>query len=316
MYTIRHTPIGAYKFPDNLGKGLAYRTFQIIGKPDVEEATANIGWTTVTVKHQKGNNYDIKFGQNSEANVGERGQTIGMGEGQIPIEVAETAKREGVSASELREKVKSGQDISEYQPEMKEHPEPMDYQEYIEKVPKAKYSHPELEYPPSPELNKKLIPELSTGKIKVYAVNVPYLRSKYAGISIGDRQGQDFVLAGHNRVYFRLIPKDEIWYDSTLQGVDRDATVLHEFKELRTMKKGVDYSDAHGDYANPVEIEARKNPEIIDDLLAEELAKYPVKPPRRYNENYEEKPRTKKKVKNGDTYLGMELLPAQVGGEL
>jgi hypothetical protein len=194
----------------------------------------------------------------------------------------------------------------------------MDYQEYIEKVPRTKYSHPELEYPPSEGLEKKLIPELSTGKIKVYSVNVPYIRTKYAGESIGDREGQDFVLAGHNRVYFRLIPKNEVWYDNTLKGVDRDATVLHEFKELRTMKKGVDYSDAHNDYANPMEIEARKNPDLIDAMLAEELTKHSVTPRKRYNDNSadyaEETPRPKKKSQHGstNTYLGMELLPVQI----
>ena len=145
LYTIRHAPVGAYKFPDNLGKGLAYRTFQIIGKPAVDEATANLGWTTVTVKHQKGNNYEIKFGQNSEANVGKREETIGMGQGQIPIEVADAAKAEGISPTELREKVKSGEDISKYtqtQEGIVKQDGIDNYQDYVQNVPASKRTHP------------------------------------------------------------------------------------------------------------------------------------------------------------------------------
>ena len=53
-------------------------------------------------------------------------------------------------------------------------------------------------------------------------------------------------------------------------------------------------------------------------MLAEELAKYPVKPRKRYNDNSadyaEETPRPKKKSQHGstNTYLGMELLPVQI----
>jgi hypothetical protein len=318
LYTVRQAPIGAYKFPDNLGKGLAYRTFQIIGKPAVDEATADIGWTTVTVKHQKGNNYEIKFGQNSEANVGKREETIGMGVGQIPIEVAEAAKAEGISPTELREKVKSGEDISKYQPQIEEHPEPMDYQDYVQKVPASKRTHPELEWPPSEELHKELLPEFSTGKVKVYSVSAPYIRSKYVDTSIGDRNGIDWTQGGNGRVYFRLQPQNEIWVDENLHGVDREATILHELKEYRVMSKGKDYDVAHENYANPVEVEARKNPDLIDEMLRDELAKYPITPRKRYNYNNEgdysqeeSKPRQKAR-NNGNTYLGMELLPVQV----
>ena len=321
LYTIRHAPVGTYKFPDNLGKGLAYRTFQIIGKPAVEEATANLGWTTVTVKHQKGNNYEIKFGQNSEANVGKREETIGMGQGQIPIEVADAAKAEGISPTELREKVKSGEDISKYtqtQEGIVKQDGIDNYQDYVQNVPASKRTHPELEYPPSEELHKTLLPEFSTGRVKVYSVSAPYIRSKYVDTSIGDRDGIDFTQGGNNRVYFRMIPRNEVWVDEDLHGVDRDATILHELKEYRTMSKGKDYGIAHEDYANPAETEARKNPDMVDAMLAEELAKYPVKPRKRYNDNSadyaEETPRPKKKSQHGstNTYLGMELLPVQI----
>ena len=51
-------------------------------------------------------------------------------------------------------------------------------------------------------------------------------------------------------------------------------------------------------------------------MLAEELAKYPVTPRKRYDNydnNYEEAPRKKKpQYRNTNSYMGMELLPVQV----
>jgi hypothetical protein len=157
-----------------------------------------------------------------------------------------------------------------------------------------------------------LIPELSTGKIKVYSVNAPYIREKYVDTSIGDRDGIDFTQGGNPRVYWRLIPQNERWVDENLHGVDRDATILHEVVEPNAMAKGVDYDTAHEYYANPAETEARRNPDIISEMLREELAKHPATPRKRYSDNYAEEERRKPQYRSNNTYLGMELLPVQV----
>ena len=124
-------------------------------------------------------------------------------------------------------------------------------------------------------LNKQEIPEYSTDGLKVYSINGAYIRDRYADESIGDRKGVDFLGGGHSAVYWKIIPEDEIWIEQNLHGRDRDAFIVHEIEERQQMLgKGMDYSEAHNDYANKVEIEARENPHEMDEMLAEMLEKH------------------------------------------
>ena len=125
-------------------------------------------------------------------------------------------------------------------------------------------------FEPSPEMSKVLLPQYSKGKMKVYAVDMAYLRTKYADVSIGDRIGQDLTLGGHNLVYWKLIKPNEIYISNKLDGVDRDGVVGHEYKELNTMRKGKEYSPAHNDDANPLEIKIRRNPSLAKSLINKE----------------------------------------------
>jgi hypothetical protein len=57
--------------------------------------------------------------------------------------------------------------------------------------------------------------------------------------------------------------------------------------ERREMEGGKEYSDAHNDYANPPEIVARKNPQLIDIMIRDEMDRYETSQPkarRRYSE--------------------------------
>lgn len=123
-------------------------------------------------------------------------------------------------------------------------------------------------------LNKQEIPEYSTDGVKVYSINPAYIRNKYANKMIGDRKGVDWVSGGHEFVYWNIIPKNEIWVDNTLEGEDRDAVILHEIEEREQMSKGMDYSEAHNDFANKVEIAGRQNPQEIESMIASAIKKY------------------------------------------
>ena len=62
----------------------------------------------------------------------------------------------------------------------------------------------------------------------------------------------DFTCGGHEFRYL-YIPKNEIWIDHVLRGLDRDATVVHEYIERELMRRGVDYNQAH-DHASKYEM--------------------------------------------------------------
>ena len=132
-------------------------------------------------------------------------------------------------------------------------------------------------------LNKVELPQYRYGNIRVYTVSGEWIRNTYANESIGDRKGIDFTMGGHYYVYWKIIPKNEIWVEETLQPMDRKATILHEMTERRIMSMGKEYDETHGEYANPPEIVARQNPHVIDKMIDDEMARY-EKPVRRKQE--------------------------------
>jgi hypothetical protein len=299
--TTRKAPVGVYKFPKG-GKGDAYRTFQVLGMPP-RDRTADIGFTTVTVKKLGGNKISVKFGQNEKANVGERQFTIGEGKGQIPVDLAEDAKAQGISGTELIAKAKAGEDITQY-----DVPDP-----YEERVPRYKE-------PVDKELHKQLLPQYSRKGLRVYTVNGDFIRDKYADESIGDRNGIDFTMGGHSEVYYNIIPKSEIWIEENLNPEDRKAVILHEIKEREIMRTGVEYSEAHNDHANPLEVKGRENPAMLDSMIDEELSDYEpikVREPKQRAEVAEKKRKQPVMAISSDrTYFGHKILPPQIGGNL
>jgi hypothetical protein len=127
-------------------------------------------------------------------------------------------------------------------------------------------------------LQKMLLPQYSSRKLKVYAVNGDWIRNEYADVSIGDRNGVDFTMGGHPKVYWKIIPSGEIWVEKSLSPLERKPVILHEIEEYEKMKNdGIEYNDAHNDYANKVEVRARQNYDKIDEMLDEALAKYKPK---------------------------------------
>jgi len=107
MFTMKQAPPGAYKFA--VGKGSAFKTLQALGKPP-QDAEVDLGWARVKITSKSGK-LEIDYTHDVEANVGKREYTIGMGEGQIPLEVADAAKEMGISGGELIERAKKGENV-------------------------------------------------------------------------------------------------------------------------------------------------------------------------------------------------------------
>jgi hypothetical protein len=247
----------------------------------------------------------VDFVHDEDANVGKREETIGYGEGQIPVETARNAKEEGVSGSELIKRVKQGQDISEF--------EENHVEERIPRSPKPK------ELPPS-GLHKIELPQYSRGRLKVYLVNGEYVR---------DNLDVNFTMGGHGHVY-DYIPKNEVWIEKGGEPLEDKFTLLHELVEREQMVKGMDYEEAHENYANVAEMKARENPRLLNDMIAEQLGRIPQR--KRRVERYEpideldsevertmsEKKREPVIIGSGGTryYLGYPIRPPELGGNL
>lgn len=90
-------------------------------------------------------------------------------------------------------------------------------------------------------LHKRLLMTLKNG-VKVYLVNGDAIRDNIKGIS-----DSDFVLGGHHWKYPKLIEKDAIFIDDTMQYMDDIiATIYHETIERKLMKeKGYSYDKSH-----------------------------------------------------------------------
>jgi hypothetical protein len=100
-------------------------------------------------------------------------------------------------------------------------------------------------------LGKVLLPQYSTRKLKIYAINDDFIRDNFVDTVIGTdgRAGIDWGQGGHHWI-FPMIPEDEIWVGRSLSPSDRPKFILHEIAEREKMMKGMDYSTAHNDYAN------------------------------------------------------------------
>jgi hypothetical protein len=315
-YTMNSAPKGVYKYAT--GKGSAYKTLQVLGGNPDQDVDVPLGWANIHISATNGQ-LDIDYTPNEKANVGTRENTIGMGEGQIPYAGVEEDLEKAKLTYEQREELaanpeltvddfykKNDGEISEIPQETppieayyrrKQVSNQMDYDreaigERPEEIPEhVRQRMPRQQVPDNyipRELQKVELPQYRYGRIKVYLVNGDYIRTRYADESIGDRDGVDFCLGGHHFVYWKLIPnKNEIWIERNLLPSDRKAVILHEMTERRKMESGMEYSEAHNDYANPPEIVARTNPHLIDKMIKDEMAYYETPQPkirRRYTE--------------------------------
>jgi hypothetical protein len=117
-------------------------------------------------------------------------------------------------------------------------------------------------------VHKKLLKKYSN-KIKVWVVD---------GKKVRDLLYVEFTEGGHDKVY-PFIPKGEIWLDDDNEVSENKVILLHEVFERNLMAGGGKYdkwdlraNDAHKE-ASTIELYYRKNPDGLDEKLAEELAK-------------------------------------------
>lgn len=97
------------------------------------------------------------------------------------------------------------------------------------------------------DVPKKLLKKLGSG-VKVYLVDGTFIRNN---IDI------DFTMGGHEFVYPKYIPKNEIWLDKDISEKEQELTLRHENTERDAMIGGKNYEDAH-EIANKEEIGKRK----------------------------------------------------------
>jgi len=103
-FTMREPPPG-YRDEGFSGKGSAFKSLQIIGgNPPSSVKNIDLGIMRIDI-NMEGGKPVISYAQDEEANVGERSQTIGMGKGQIPVAEWEKAKQQGISKSELSQRL-------------------------------------------------------------------------------------------------------------------------------------------------------------------------------------------------------------------
>ena len=91
-------------------------------------------------------------------------------------------------------------------------------------------------------LHKKLLPEFSTNKVKVFEVNP-------TGVTFGNIK---FCNAGHHLVYPETIPQGEVWISRDMSHIEKLYYIFHELFEHRKMLMGVPYEQAHA-WSNMVE---------------------------------------------------------------
>jgi hypothetical protein len=91
-------------------------------------------------------------------------------------------------------------------------------------------------------LHKRLLPEFSTKKVKVYEVNP-------TAVTLGNIK---FTNAGHHLVYPETIPQGEVWISRDMSYIEKLYYLYHELYEHRQMLKGTTYEIAHN-WANSVE---------------------------------------------------------------
>lgn len=95
LETIRYDPLGVTKYAT--GEGSAFKTLEVIGGvPPTDIENLDLGWARINIRRIGGEEVEIEYVHDVESNVGERHETVGMGEGQIPIEAWDEAKARGV----------------------------------------------------------------------------------------------------------------------------------------------------------------------------------------------------------------------------
>src|ERR1700687_1278151 len=125
--------------------------------------------------------------------------------------------------------------------------------------------------------NLHLIPQaklerlLQWGAVTVWKVNGKFIR---------DWIFIDFTEGGNSAAY-PWMPPNEIWLDdSSFTPDEHEVVLLHEATEFNLMRdKGWSYDKAH-DVASENETKARRNPQLLPELLAAEAAKAGADSPR------------------------------------
>ena len=93
------------------------------------------------------------------------------------------------------------------------------------------------------DLCKKYIGKTSNGLL-VYTIEPEYFRTYF---------DVDYADGGHHYAYPRIIPKNEIWIDNTLNERDRKGILVHEMVEFMLMAYfKMTYAQAHR-FANKIE---------------------------------------------------------------
>jgi ABC-type taurine transport system substrate-binding protein len=102
--------------------------------------------------------------------------------------------------------------------------------------------------------------EMSTPTLKVWLVD---------GGKVRDKLLEDFVLAGHDKVY-NFVPNGEVWVEDSLSVKDMNAVLAHELHERKLMSGGMSYDNAHSS-AEKVERRVRGMPAGKVDVKLKEL---------------------------------------------
>lgn len=99
FFAMASAPPGIYKYAT--GKGSARKTLQVIGGPPAGTATVDLGWARIRLTPDNRGEVSIEYLQDADANTGKREFTVGMGAGQIPIEVWKEGKAQGKTLEEV-----------------------------------------------------------------------------------------------------------------------------------------------------------------------------------------------------------------------
>jgi hypothetical protein len=111
------------------------------------------------------------------------------------------------------------------------------------------------------EVSKDLWMKLDNG-LSVWLVSGPEVRKS---LNI------EFIEGGHGLRY-DFIPEDQVWIEQLNNEQEQKFILIHELHEHSLMLNGITYDEAH-DEASAVELEARKNPENLEQVLAKESKK-------------------------------------------
>ena len=96
-------------------------------------------------------------------------------------------------------------------------------------------------------------------KIKVFTVNGQFVRNPDGGGIVAFTMGANYYAGDPPGLYRSICGEDEIVLHDLLSPVDFMATLVHELAERYVMKnQGLDYDTAHSEYAEPLEIAARR----------------------------------------------------------